>query len=159
MFADMNPSANGRPSIPPQILAAVITLQARHGLSDFETVQELRCDLRRKPARTGPARHGVRSVAAGLLPPPTGPFGSAGTVNRTSSSCGGEGVGAGPPLTTAPDQCGHPHRGSGASNLMRNWTSNLISNLLGDWISNPYATPVPGSARSRGTGRRRRPPR
>jgi transposase len=50
MFADMYPSANGRPSMPPQILAASITLQALHGLSDFETVQELRCDLRWKAA-------------------------------------------------------------------------------------------------------------
>ena len=36
--------------MPPQILAAAITLQAPHGLSDFETVQELRCDLRWKAA-------------------------------------------------------------------------------------------------------------
>jgi hypothetical protein len=50
MFADMYPSPNGRPSMPPQILAAAITLQALHGLSDFETVQELRCDLRWKAA-------------------------------------------------------------------------------------------------------------
>jgi transposase len=50
MFTDMYPSANGRPSMPPQILAAAITLQALHGLSDFETVQELRCDLRWKAA-------------------------------------------------------------------------------------------------------------
>ncbi|WP_326581508.1 IS1182 family transposase [Actinacidiphila glaucinigra] len=50
MFADMYPSANGRPSMPPQILAAAITVQALHGLSDFETVQELRCDLRWKAA-------------------------------------------------------------------------------------------------------------
>lgn len=50
MFADMYPSANGRPSMPPQILAAAILLQALHGLSDFETVQELRCDLRWKAA-------------------------------------------------------------------------------------------------------------
>ena len=50
MFADMYPSRNGRPSMPPQILAAAVTLQALHGLSDFETVQELRCDLRWKAA-------------------------------------------------------------------------------------------------------------
>ncbi len=50
MFADMYPSANGRPSMPPQILAAAITLPALNGLSDFETVQELRCDLRWKAA-------------------------------------------------------------------------------------------------------------
>ncbi|MEU3603839.1 IS1182 family transposase [Streptomyces sp. NPDC006798] len=50
MFEDMYPSANGRPSMPPQILASTVTLQALHGLSDFETVQELRCDLRWKAA-------------------------------------------------------------------------------------------------------------
>ncbi|GGV01412.1 hypothetical protein GCM10010211_80870 [Streptomyces albospinus] len=46
MFAETYSSRNGRLSMPPQILAAVITLQTLHGLSDFETVQELRCDLR-----------------------------------------------------------------------------------------------------------------
>ncbi|MFJ6212299.1 IS1182 family transposase [Streptomyces sp. NPDC092296] len=50
VFADMYPLANGRSSMPPQILAAAITLQSLHGLSDFETVQELRCDLRWKAA-------------------------------------------------------------------------------------------------------------
>jgi hypothetical protein len=50
MFTDMYPSANGRPSLPPQVLAATVVLQALHGLSDFETVQELRCDLRWKAA-------------------------------------------------------------------------------------------------------------
>jgi len=50
MFADMYPSPNGRPSLPPQVLAATVVLQALHGLSDFETVQVLRCDLRWKAA-------------------------------------------------------------------------------------------------------------
>lgn len=50
MFADMYPSPNGRPSMPPQVLAAAIVLQVLHGLSDVETVQELRCDLRWKAA-------------------------------------------------------------------------------------------------------------
>jgi IS5 family transposase len=50
MFADMYPSGNGRPSMPPQVLAATVVLQSLHGLSDFETVQELRCDLRWKAA-------------------------------------------------------------------------------------------------------------
>ncbi|MFD7447318.1 IS1182 family transposase [Streptomyces sp. NPDC059909] len=50
MFADMYPSTNGRPSMPPQVLAATVVLQSLHGLSDFETVQELRCDLRWKAA-------------------------------------------------------------------------------------------------------------
>jgi hypothetical protein len=50
MFADMYPSPNGRPSLPPQVLAVTVVLQALHGLSDFEAVQALRCDLRWKAA-------------------------------------------------------------------------------------------------------------
>jgi hypothetical protein len=50
MFADMYPSPNGRPSLPPQVLGAAVVLQALEGLSDFETVQVLRCDLRWKAA-------------------------------------------------------------------------------------------------------------
>ena len=50
MFADMYPSPNGRPSLPPQVLAATVVLQALQGLSDFEAVQALRCDLRWKAA-------------------------------------------------------------------------------------------------------------
>ncbi|MFF1374766.1 IS1182 family transposase [Streptomyces sp. NPDC058308] len=50
MFADMYPSSDGRPSVPPGELAGAIVLQVLHGLSDFETVQHLRCDLRWKAA-------------------------------------------------------------------------------------------------------------
>jgi hypothetical protein len=50
MFADMYPSGNGRPSMPPQVLAVVVVLQALHGLPDYEAVQALRCDLRWKAA-------------------------------------------------------------------------------------------------------------
>ncbi|WP_345003535.1 transposase, partial [Streptosporangium album] len=50
MFADMYPSPNGRPSMPPQVLAAALVLQALYGVSDFDAVQELRCDLRWKAA-------------------------------------------------------------------------------------------------------------
>jgi hypothetical protein len=50
MFADMYPSPNGRPGLPPQVLAATVVLQALFGLSGFETVQALRCDLRWKAA-------------------------------------------------------------------------------------------------------------
>jgi IS5 family transposase len=49
-FADMYPSRNGRPSLPPGVLAAAVVLQSLNGLSDFETVQALRCDLRWKAA-------------------------------------------------------------------------------------------------------------
>jgi hypothetical protein len=50
MFVDMYPSSNGRPSMPPQVLASVIVLQSLQGVSDFEAVQVLRCDLRWKAA-------------------------------------------------------------------------------------------------------------
>jgi hypothetical protein len=36
MFADMYPSPNGRPSMPPQVLAAALVLQALYGVSDFD---------------------------------------------------------------------------------------------------------------------------
>ena len=38
MFADLFPTGRGRPSVPADVMAAVITLQALHGLSDSETV-------------------------------------------------------------------------------------------------------------------------
>jgi hypothetical protein len=50
MFADMYPSPNGRPSMPPQVLAVVVVLQALHGLPDHDAAQALRCDLRWKAA-------------------------------------------------------------------------------------------------------------
>jgi IS5 family transposase len=50
MFADMYPSPNGRPSVPPQVLAVVVVLQALHGLPDYEAAQAVRCDLRWKAA-------------------------------------------------------------------------------------------------------------
>ncbi len=50
MFADMYPSTNGRPIMPPQVLSAAVVLQSLYGVSDFEAVQELRCDLRWKAA-------------------------------------------------------------------------------------------------------------
>ncbi|WP_433237794.1 IS1182 family transposase [Streptosporangium sp. CA-135522] len=50
MFADMYPSPNGRPSMPPQVLAAAVLLQTLYGVSDFDAVQQLRCDLRWKAA-------------------------------------------------------------------------------------------------------------
>ena len=50
MFADMYPSPNGRPSVPPQVLAVTVVLQALYGLPDHEAAQALRCDLRWKAA-------------------------------------------------------------------------------------------------------------
>jgi DDE family transposase/transposase-like protein DUF772 len=50
MFADMYPSPNGRPSVPPQILATATVLQVLENLTDWDTVTHLRCDLRWKAA-------------------------------------------------------------------------------------------------------------
>jgi hypothetical protein len=50
MFADMYPSPNGCPSYPPQVLSTVVVLQVLDGLSDAETVQEVRYDQRWKAA-------------------------------------------------------------------------------------------------------------
>lgn len=50
MFADLFPSGRGRPSVPADVMAAIITLQALHGLSDSETVDAVTFDLRWKTA-------------------------------------------------------------------------------------------------------------
>jgi len=50
MFADLFPSRQGRPSIPVDVMATVITLQALQGLSDSETVDAITFDLRWKAA-------------------------------------------------------------------------------------------------------------
>jgi hypothetical protein len=50
MFADLFPSPRGRPSVPAEVMASVITLQALHGLSDNETVDAVTFDLRWKAA-------------------------------------------------------------------------------------------------------------
>jgi hypothetical protein len=50
MFRDLFPTGRGRPSVPADVMAAVITLQALHGLSDSETVDAVTFDLRWKTA-------------------------------------------------------------------------------------------------------------
>lgn len=50
MFADLFPSGRGRPSLPPDVAAAVIVLQTLHGLSDREAAEAVRFDLRWKAA-------------------------------------------------------------------------------------------------------------
>jgi hypothetical protein len=50
MFADMFPASGGRPSAPADVMAASIVLQKLHGLSDRDTAEALRCDLRWKVA-------------------------------------------------------------------------------------------------------------
>ena len=50
MFADLFPTRRGRPSVPAEVMASVIALQALHGLSDNETVDAVTFDLRWKAA-------------------------------------------------------------------------------------------------------------
>jgi hypothetical protein len=50
MFADLFPSGRGRPSVPGEVIASVLVLQALEGRSDREAADALRCDLRWKVA-------------------------------------------------------------------------------------------------------------
>lgn len=50
LFADLFPSSTGRPSLPADMAASVLVLQTLQGLSDRETVDAVRCDLRWKVA-------------------------------------------------------------------------------------------------------------
>jgi IS5 family transposase len=50
MFVDLFASGRGRPSVPADVMATVITLQALHGLSEVETVDAVTYDLRWKAA-------------------------------------------------------------------------------------------------------------
>lgn len=49
-FADLYDSSRGRHSVPPSLLAKVSLLQSLEGISDRETVDRVRCDLRWKVA-------------------------------------------------------------------------------------------------------------
>ena len=50
MFADLFPSGKGRPSMPGSVAASILTLQTLLDLSDAETADAARCDLRWKVA-------------------------------------------------------------------------------------------------------------
>ena len=50
MFIDLFPSGRGRPSVPPEVIASVLVLQALHGYSDREAVDAVTFDLRWKAA-------------------------------------------------------------------------------------------------------------
>src|SRR6266536_6037013 len=49
-FADLFPSGRGRPSMHAPVAASILTLQTLHDLSDAETAEAARCDLRWKVA-------------------------------------------------------------------------------------------------------------
>jgi hypothetical protein len=57
LFADLFPSGKGRPSVPGEVIASVLVLQALQDLSDSEAMQALRCDLRWKVACGLPIDH------------------------------------------------------------------------------------------------------
>jgi IS5 family transposase len=57
MFEDLFPSGRGRPSVPVDIAASILVLQALHGLSDREAMAALRTDLRWKVACGLPIGH------------------------------------------------------------------------------------------------------
>ncbi len=57
MFEDLFPSGRGRPSIPVDVVASVLVLQALHGLSDREALVALRTDLQWKVATGLPIGH------------------------------------------------------------------------------------------------------
>ena len=50
MFADLFPSGRGRPSVPAEVVATVMVLQALEGLSDRDAVDALRTDMKWKVA-------------------------------------------------------------------------------------------------------------
>jgi IS5 family transposase len=58
MFADLFPSGRGRPSVPADIAASILVLQALHGLSDREAMAAVRTDLRWKVGCGLPVGHG-----------------------------------------------------------------------------------------------------
>ncbi len=45
LFADLYPSRNGRPSVPPRVLACATVLQVLEKRTDHDAVAALRCDL------------------------------------------------------------------------------------------------------------------
>jgi len=57
LFEDLFPSGRGRPSVPVDIVASVMVLQALHGMSDRDAVAALRSDLRWKVATGLPVGH------------------------------------------------------------------------------------------------------
>jgi hypothetical protein len=57
LFADLFPSGTGRPSLPGEVAASILVLQALHDLSDRDAMQAVRCDLRWKVACGLPLDH------------------------------------------------------------------------------------------------------
>lgn len=56
-FADLFPSATGRPSVPADVMASAMVLKELEGLSDRQAADALRCDIRWKVATGLPLDH------------------------------------------------------------------------------------------------------
>jgi hypothetical protein len=61
LFADLFPASTGRPSLPGDVAASVLVLQALGDLSDRDAVAAVRCDIRWKVACGLPLDHEGRS--------------------------------------------------------------------------------------------------
>jgi hypothetical protein len=57
LFADLFPAGTGRPSLPGEVAASVLVLQALYDLSDRDAVAAVRCDIRWKVACGLPLDH------------------------------------------------------------------------------------------------------
>lgn len=75
MFEDLFPSGKGRPSIPASVMASILVSQTLHDLSDRETAQAARCDLRwtnasspRSPAAAADASNSPTAVTPRTTP-------------------------------------------------------------------------------------------
>ncbi len=76
MFADLFPSPLGRPSVPADVVAAVLVLQALEGRSDREATEALTFDLRWKAACGLPiGSAGFHPTGSGRLAGPRGRIG------------------------------------------------------------------------------------
>jgi hypothetical protein len=74
LFADLFPSGTGRPSVPADVVATVMVLQALEGLTDRDAIQQLRTNIAWKVA-TGLALDDPRLPSDGadaLAQPPAG---------------------------------------------------------------------------------------
>jgi hypothetical protein len=78
MFADLFPSGRGRPSIPVDIAASILVLQALFGLSDRDAMRAVRTDLQWKVACGLPIGHGGFDASGpDVLAPPAAGLGCA----------------------------------------------------------------------------------
>src|SRR3954452_11891712 len=75
-FADLFPSPLGRPSVPAEVVASVLVLQALEGLPDRDAIEALTFDLRLEGRdRMAGGQAGIPSHGADLLAAPAGPLG------------------------------------------------------------------------------------